>query len=77
MSVVFSKIHRSSHVGYEVAGSTESSISQTKRLPLKAIVLGGNAGSAKTLQRVLEQLPTDTPPLLVANGTIAPFLECF
>lgn len=44
---------------------------------LKAIVIGGNAGSTESLKTILENLPADTPPVVVANGTVAPFLESF
>jgi two-component system chemotaxis response regulator CheB len=44
---------------------------------LKAIVIGGNAGSADSLRKILENLPADTPPVVVANATVAPFIESF
>lgn len=42
---------------------------------LKALLIGGNAGSTESLRALLEALPADTPPVVVANGTIVPFLE--
>lgn len=42
---------------------------------LKAIVIGGNAGSTDCLRKILEELAADTPPVVVANATVAPFIE--
>jgi two-component system chemotaxis response regulator CheB len=44
---------------------------------LKAIAVGGNAGSPNSLTSILQSLPADTPPVLVANGTIVSFLESY
>lgn len=49
----------------------------SNRTELKIIGIGGNAGSAESLKMILKALPSDTPPVVVANGTIAPFLESF
>ncbi len=45
------------------------------RPEVRAIVIGGNSGSAASLKAVLEGLPGDTPPVVVAHGAIAAFLE--
>ncbi len=44
---------------------------------LKALLIGGNAGSTESLRTLLESLPADTPPVVVTNGTIVPFLESY
>jgi two-component system chemotaxis response regulator CheB len=44
---------------------------------LRAIVIGGNAGSTEALRKILEALPSDTPPVVVANATIAPFVSSY
>ncbi|MEK6772389.1 MAG: chemotaxis protein CheB [Bdellovibrionota bacterium] len=54
---------------------TSSSLLTVSQAELKALVIGGNAGSTESLRLLLEDLPADTPPVVVANCTIVPFLE--
>lgn len=56
---------------------TASSPSRMQQAELKAILIGGNAGSTESLRKILEDLPADTPPVVVTNGTIVSFLETF
>ena len=42
---------------------------------LRLIVVGGNTGSQKSLESFLTVLPSDTPPVLVANSSVTAFLE--
>ena len=44
---------------------------------LNLIVIGGNVGSPADLENLLCQLPSDTPPVVVANSNIVTFLEGF
>lgn len=59
-------------------GTSSSSVSGAKpQAELKALLIGGNAGSTESLRTLLESLPADTPPVVVANATIVPFLETY
>ena len=44
---------------------------------LKVVVLGGNAGSAGALEKILEGLAVDNPPMVVACSIVTNFLESF
>lgn len=48
-----------------------------KNQELKIVVLGGNAGSAPGLEKILESLAVDTPPLVVSCSIVTNFLESF
>ena len=41
------------------------------------VVIGGNAGSHQALGEVLSTLASDTPPVVVANPTLAPLVQGF
>lgn len=49
----------------------------SKGRELKVVVLGGNAGSAQSLEKVLEGLAVDSPPVVVACSLITHFTESF
>lgn len=44
---------------------------------LKAIGISGNIGSPDSLEKILKNLPADTPPVLISDSTISYFLEAF
>ncbi len=48
-----------------------------KSSELKVVVLGGNAGSAPALEKILEGLAVDTPSVVVACSIVTNFLESF
>lgn len=48
-----------------------------KTAELKVVVMGGNAGSAPAVEKVLENLAVDTPPMVVSCSIITGFLESF
>lgn len=48
-----------------------------KTAELKVVVMGGNAGSAPAVEKVLENLAVDTPPVVVSCSIITNFLESF
>lgn len=54
-----------------------ASVSFKPQAELKALLIGGNAGSTESLRALLESLPADTPPVVVANATIVSFLETY
>jgi len=51
--------------------------SKKKAFELKVVVMGGNAGSAPAVEKVLEELAVDNPPMVVSCGIITNFLESF
>ncbi len=55
--------------------ATQSSSSLKPQAELKTLLIGGNAGSTESLRVLLESLPADTPPVVIANATIVSFLE--
>lgn len=60
----------------EMAQGSESR-AKKKTQELKVAVLGGNAGSAPGLEKILEDLAMDTPPMVVSCGIVTNFLESF
>ncbi|MGZ3742427.1 MAG: chemotaxis protein CheB [Pseudobdellovibrionaceae bacterium] len=44
---------------------------------IRVVVVGGNAGSASAIEKILESLAADSPPLVVSCSIIAHFLENF
>jgi two-component system chemotaxis response regulator CheB len=48
-----------------------------KSQQLKLTVLGGNAGSAPAIEKILEGLAVDTPPMVVSCSIITNFMESF
>jgi two-component system chemotaxis response regulator CheB len=48
-----------------------------KSQELKVIVMGGNAGSANAVEKILEGLAVDNPPMVVSCSIVANFLESF
>ena len=69
-----------SRLNNQSLSSVKEAVAQPHRKPqaeLKAIVIGGNAGSTESLRKILEKLQADTPPVVVANGTITSFLESY
>ncbi|WP_413290031.1 chemotaxis protein CheB [Bdellovibrio sp. HCB337] len=48
-----------------------------KTQELKVVVLGGNAGSAPGLEKILCSLAVDTPPVVVSCSIVTNFLESF
>jgi two-component system chemotaxis response regulator CheB len=51
--------------------------SRRKSQALKVTVLGGNAGSAPALEKILEGLAVDTPPMVVSCSIVTNFMESF
>lgn len=66
-----------------IVPSTEMSITASaakmrkKSQELKVVVLGGNAGSAPGLEKILTSLAVDTPPVVVSCSIVTNFLESF
>lgn len=48
-----------------------------KTQELKVVVMGGNAGSAPAVEKILEGLAVDTPPVVVSCSIVTNFLESF
>jgi two-component system chemotaxis response regulator CheB len=48
-----------------------------KAAELKVVVVGGNAGSADTLEKFIKNLAADTPPVVVSCSTVANFLTAY
>lgn len=48
-----------------------------KTQELKVVVLGGNAGSAPAVEKILEGFAVDTPPVVVTCSIVTNFLESF
>lgn len=48
-----------------------------KTAELKVVVMGGNAGSATAVEKVLEGLAVDTPPVVISCSIVTNFLESF
>jgi two-component system chemotaxis response regulator CheB len=73
------KAYRESAPPKDVAAvvSAGASSRARKAKELKLVVLGGNAGSAPALEKVLEGLAIDTPPVVVACSLITHFVESF
>jgi two-component system chemotaxis response regulator CheB len=44
---------------------------------LKVIVVGGNAGSADSLEKFVKGLAADTPPVVVSCSTVANFVQAY
>lgn len=42
-----------------------------------AIVIGGNSGSVDSLKSILMRIPSSSPPVIISNGTLAPFADAF
>lgn len=42
---------------------------------LRCIVVSGNTGSADSMTKFLAHLPSDSPPVVISNSTVAPFLS--
>jgi two-component system chemotaxis response regulator CheB len=65
----------------KIASPTESIPSETvqkaKPKALKLIMVGGNAGSADSIEQLITSLHQDTPPVVVACSTISSFLPSF
>lgn len=59
-----------------IASATSTARSQ-KPKELKVVVIGGNSGSAPALEKVLEGLAVDTPPVVIACSLITHFVESF
>jgi len=51
------------------------SIGKIRQAEIKVITVSGNTGSQDSLLKFLSSLEADTPPVVVAVSTIAPFLE--
>jgi two-component system chemotaxis response regulator CheB len=54
-----------------------ASARKRKSQQLKVTVLGGNAGSAPALEKILEGLAVDTPPMVVSCSIVTNFMESF
>lgn len=56
-----------------------SSVTSSKRraAELKIIVVGGNAGSADSLEKFIKGLAADTPPVVVSCSTVANFASAY
>lgn len=48
-----------------------------KSAELKVIVVGGNAGSAEALEKIINGFAADAPPVVVSCSTVASFLTAF
>nr|BFD61818.1 hypothetical protein BdHM001_04990 [Bdellovibrio sp. HM001] len=60
-----------------VRTSTLSTMPRKKAAELKVIVVGGNAGSADSLEKFVKGLAADTPPVVVACSTVANFVTAY
>ena len=56
-----------------------TSVTNSKRraAELKIIVVGGNAGSAESLEKFVKGLAADTPPVVVSCSTVANFVTAY
>ncbi len=62
----------------DVAKVSTSSVSAfVPKNQIKAILIGGNAGSSNDLERIITSLAQDTPPVVVACSTIAGFANSY
>lgn len=57
--------------------SAGTSPSRKKTQELRVVVMGGNAGSAPAVEKVLMGLAPDTPPMVISCSIVANFLESF
>lgn len=48
-----------------------------KRADLRVVLLGGNSGSVDSIGQILEQLASDTPPVVISCSTLTAFLDTF
>lgn len=61
----------------EVKSSAIAATPRRRAAELKVIVLGGNAGSADSLEKFVKGLAADTPPVVVACSTVANFITAY
>lgn len=52
-------------------------VSRSQSVALKVIVVGGNTGSAESIETLATTLQMDTPPVIIACSTVATFLPAF
>jgi len=57
--------------------NANSGKAKKKTSELKVVVMGGNAGSAPAVEKILEGLAMDTPPMVVSCSIVTNFLESF
>ena len=57
--------------------TTTSTTGFKKTAALQAVLIGGNAGSPESLEKLICSLASDTPPVIVACSTVANFIEAF
>lgn len=57
--------------------SSKPAVSVRRAAELKAIVVGGNAGSADSLEKFITGLAADTPAVVVSCSTVANFVTAF
>lgn len=58
-------------------GTRASILPRRSSSPLKLVAVSGNAGSQSSLDCLLRQLATDTPPVVIADSTISGFLDAY
>lgn len=61
----------------EIKSSASTKVAVKKSAELKVVVIGGNAGSAESLEKFIKGLAADTPPVVVACSTVANFLTSY
>lgn len=58
--------------------SAQASVVSTKSsTDIKLALIGGNAGSPDAIERILQKLDADTPPVVISCPTITTFVEAF
>ncbi|HWU43867.1 MAG TPA: chemotaxis protein CheB [Bdellovibrio sp.] len=61
----------------EIKNFSSPKITAKKSAELKVVVLGGNAGSADSLEKFIKGLAADTPPVVVSCSTVANFVTAY
>lgn len=61
----------------ETRTTTSSTSTLKKAAELKVVVVGGNAGSADSLEKFVKGLAADTPPVVVSCSTVANFVQAY
>lgn len=61
----------------DLGSTTTGPLKLKKAAELKVIVLGGNAGSANAIEKFVNGLAADTPPVVIACSTVANFATAF